>query len=180
MPQAAPPFIQHQPFAQASFQQQQQQFPMLPFGQYQHQPFVPPTTAVAGQVGSRNKRKKKKGGQPGQVVQQPQFPQQPDQFLHPQVAMPVGVPAGAVESVTSVPEVAAGLDVPVTSEPGLISDAIQSKGKKSGKCWKCAVDSHATKDCTVLHYCLFCDNFKHPTLRCLSLRLPEPSAFVTG
>jgi hypothetical protein len=36
------------------------------------------------------------------------------------------------------------------------------------------------KDCTVQHYFLVCDNFKHPTLRCPSLRLPRPSAFVAG
>jgi hypothetical protein len=75
---------------------------MPSFGQYQQQPFVPPTSALAGQVGSRNKRKKKKGGQPGQIVQQPQLPQQPDQFLQPQVVLPVGVPGGVVEPVSSV------------------------------------------------------------------------------
>jgi hypothetical protein len=28
---------------------------------------------------------------------------------------------------------------------------------KPGKCWKCPVDTHATKDCKALHYCLVCD-----------------------
>jgi hypothetical protein len=37
------------------------------------------------------------------------------------------------------------------------------------------MDAHATKDCTVQHYCLVCDNFKHPTLICPALHAP-PSA----
>jgi hypothetical protein len=145
MPHVAPPFFQHQPFVPPGFQQQQ--FPVPPFGQYQ-QSFVPPPAAAAGQVGSRNKRKKKKGGQPGQVGQQP-LPQQSDQILQPQVVLPVADLGGAVESVSSVPEVSVGIVAPVASAPMATSDEAQGKGKKPEKCWKCAVDSHATKDCTV-------------------------------
>jgi hypothetical protein len=36
------------------------------------------------------------------------------------------------------------------------------------------------KDCTAQHYCLVCNNEAHPTIRCPTLRLPRPSAFVTG
>jgi hypothetical protein len=125
-----------------------------------------------GQVGSRNKRKKKKGGQPAEVVQQSQFPQQPE--------LPVGGVGGMVEAAAVLPEVSAGLVAPFVSVPAVVSDEAQGKGKKSGKCWKCAVDSHATNDCMVQHYCLVCDNFKHPALRCPSLCLPRPLAFVAG
>jgi hypothetical protein len=134
------------------------------------------TAVAAGQVGSRNKRKKKKGGPPGQVVQQPQFTQQSDQFMQPHVVVSAGVPAGAVESVTPIPEAAAVFDAPASSEPALVADVVQGKGKKSGKCWKCAVNSHATKDCTVQHYCLVCDNFKHPYFE-MSVTTPS-KAFV--
>jgi hypothetical protein len=85
-----------------------------------------------------------------------------------------------VESVTPIPEVTVVFDDATSSEPALVVDAVQGNGKKSWKCWKCAVDSHATKDCTVQHYCLVFDYFKHPTLRCPTLRLPRPSSFVTG
>jgi hypothetical protein len=54
------------------------------------------------------------------------------------------------------------------------------EGKKVGKCWKCSVDTHATKDCKVQHYCLVCDTGSHPTLRYPTLRLPKPQAFVGG
>jgi hypothetical protein len=49
---------------------------------------------------------------------------------------------------------------------------------KLGKCWKCSVDTHATKDCKAQHYCLVCDTMNHPTLRCPTLKLPKPQAFV--
>jgi hypothetical protein len=51
---------------------------------------------------------------------------------------------------------------------------------KPGKCWKCSVDTHATKDCKVQHYCIVCDSVGHPTCRCPTLKLPKPQAFVGG
>jgi hypothetical protein len=112
---------------------------------------------------------------------QPQYPQQSEQFpQQQQVAVFVGVPVGAGVSAPPVPEAAATPVVHFSSESVLVQDAGQAKGKKSGKCWKCAVDSHATKDCPVQYYCLVCDNFKHPTMRCPTLRLPRPLCFVTG
>jgi hypothetical protein len=51
---------------------------------------------------------------------------------------------------------------------------------KSGKCWKCSVDTHATKDCKVQHYCIVCDAMGHPTRRCPTLKIPKPQAFVGG
>ena len=56
----------------------------------------------------------------------------------------------------------------------------KAKPKKATVCWKCAVNTHATKDCTAQHYCLVCDNTEHPTMRCPTLRLPKPSAFTAG
>jgi hypothetical protein len=49
-----------------------------------------------------------------------------------------------------------------------------------GRCWKCAVNTHATKDCKVLHYCLVCDSGAHPTIRCPILKLPKPMSFFVG
>jgi hypothetical protein len=54
------------------------------------------------------------------------------------------------------------------------------KAKKSGKCWNCAVDTHAAKDCMAQHYYLVCNNADHPTVRYPTLKLPRPSTFVTG
>jgi hypothetical protein len=51
---------------------------------------------------------------------------------------------------------------------------------KPGKYWKCFVDTHATKDRKAHHYCLVCDTMAHPTLRCPTLKLPKPQAFVGG
>jgi hypothetical protein len=51
---------------------------------------------------------------------------------------------------------------------------------KPGKCWKFSIDTHATKDCKAQHYSLVCDTSTHPTLRCPTLKLPKPQAFVGG
>ena len=40
--------------------------------------------------------------------------------------------------------------------------------------------THAVKDCAVKHYCYLCDNDKHPTHRCPTLRLPRPTMMVVG
>jgi hypothetical protein len=61
-----------------------------------------------------------------------------------------------------------------------LSEVAELVSAKSGKCWKCSVDTHATKDCKVQHYCLVCDTISHPTLRCPTLKLPKPQAFVRG
>ena len=47
-------------------------------------------------------------------------------------------------------------------------------------CWKCKAKTHATKDCTVEHYCYVCDNAKHPTSKCPTLKLPKSTTFVAG
>jgi hypothetical protein len=62
----------------------------------------------------------------------------------------------------------------------LVPDAPVVKKKKVGRCWKCVVNTHATKDCKVIHYCLVCDSGAHPTIRCPILKLPRPSSFFVG
>ena len=54
------------------------------------------------------------------------------------------------------------------------------KTTKGVRCWKCAADTHAAKDCPVQHYCYICDKIAHPTLRCPVLKLTKPHAFVSG
>jgi hypothetical protein len=54
------------------------------------------------------------------------------------------------------------------------------KAKKGGRCWKCAVNTHATKECKVIHYCLVCDNAAHPTVRCPILKLAKPVGYLVG
>jgi hypothetical protein len=95
-----------------------------------------------------------------------QFPVQP---MLPYVAPPQ-VPS--VSAVMSVPPVAhssaqlapAALTTQATAgDAQVLSSAVEPvKPKRIGKCWKCAVDTHATKDCTVLHYYLVCNNVGHP------------------
>jgi hypothetical protein len=55
-----------------------------------------------------------------------------------------------------------------------------AKAKKGGRCWKCAVNTHATKDRKVVRYCLVCDNAAHPTVRCPILKLPKPVGYLVG
>jgi hypothetical protein len=54
-----------------------------------------------------------------------------------------------------------------------------AKAKKSGCRWKCVVNTHATKDCKVVHYCI-CDNAAHPTVRCPILNLPKLVGYLVG
>jgi hypothetical protein len=65
-------------------------------------------------------------------------------------------------------------------QPAAVSEVGELAPAKSGKCWKCSIDTHASKDCKVQHYCLVCDTMTHPTLRCPTLKLPKPQAFVGG
>jgi hypothetical protein len=61
-----------------------------------------------------------------------------------------------------------------------VSEVAELAPAEVGKCWKCSVDTHATKDCKIQHYCLECDTMSHPPLRCPTLKLPKPQAFVGG
>jgi hypothetical protein len=121
---------------------------------------------------SQNKRNKKKnsGAASSQGEPPPQAP-----FVPPQgVFIPPAAGVGGAVTPTPVLQqdsVSQPMGVPVVAE---VTQA------KPGKCWKCSVDTHATKDCKVQHYCLVCDTSSHPTLRCPTLKLPKPQAFVGG
>ena len=70
--------------------------------------------------------------------------------------------------------------VTVAAGAGTVVSQGKAKSKKATVCWKCAVNTHATKDCTAHHFCSVCNNTEHPTMRCPTLRLPRPSAFTSG
>ena len=172
------------------------QMPASVFPPFQQQPAPPPVAAV-GQGASRA-RKKKKNGTTVAVAQVPQQtlphqgfqPQQVAPFVQPQFVS-AGLQQGVVMygqqpgplqqqvlPVVSAAPVASVVDVvPVA---GAAVSQSKDKSKKATVCWKCAVNTHATKDCTAQHYCLVCNNAEHPTMRCPTLRLPRPSAFTCG
>jgi hypothetical protein len=147
---------------------------------------LPPTQGPAGvQPPVRPKRKKKKT--PTQLpvslpLQHNSMMQQAQQQFIQQPPMPLGLPASIATAVSPpAVSVTAGLVGHTTSSDVLVVESVvQGKGKKSLKCWKCAVDSHNTKDCTVQHFCIVCDNFEHPTARCPIVKLPKPYASVAG
>jgi hypothetical protein len=88
--------------------------------------------------------------------------------------VPMVAPSAQVTVPPLAPESSAGFP---SSNLAIVEHV---KAPKLGKCWKYSVDTHASKDCTAQHYCLVCNNAAHPTMRCPTLRLPRPSAFVTG
>jgi hypothetical protein len=53
------------------------------------------------------------------------------------------------------------------------------QGKKSVHCWICVVDTHASKDCKLHHYCLVCVNTAQPTFRCPTLKHLKETTFFT-
>uniref|UniRef100_A0ACD5WF51 Uncharacterized protein n=1 Tax=Avena sativa TaxID=4498 RepID=A0ACD5WF51_AVESA len=65
------------------------------------------------------------------------------------------------------------------SEGPSVAD-VGKKNKKFVRCWKCAVNTHATKDCKAVHYCYICDCTAHPTLRCPVLKLPRLTPYMAG
>ncbi|KAI4980460.1 hypothetical protein ZWY2020_020945 [Hordeum vulgare] len=150
---------------------------------------------VVAQPGQKRKKKKKPQQQqfdqfggalhpcalppPQHIPVQHQFPQQHipqphvqtyeqgqyQQFGQPQPHVPTTVDASP-------------LVVPVS---GVQVDPMpKTKAKKWFRCWKCAVDTHASKDCSMQHFRYICDKLGHPTLRCSVLKLPKPNAFVSG
>ncbi|KAM3329058.1 hypothetical protein ACQJBY_026241 [Aegilops geniculata] len=55
------------------------------------------------------------------------------------------------------------------------------KGKGTGLwCFKCRSDDHLSKDCTAIHFCHICVNYKHPLHRCHVLKQPRPTASLGG
>ena len=88
------------------------------------------------------------------------------------------VAAGSVTVAT--PVVAGGTGSAGALAGGTVVPQGKAKSKKATVCWKCAVNTHATKDCTAQYFCLVCNNTEHPTMLCPTLRLPRPSAFTSG
>jgi hypothetical protein len=145
-----------------------------PGGSYQ-QVGAPPFQPVVAQHAAapvQNKRKKKKNSSAASSQGAPPL-QVP--FVPPQAPYvpPSGGPGGVVFPVPMLQQDQVVQPTPVPA----VTDVAPSK---PGKCWKCAVDTHATKDCKAHHYCLVCDTSTHPTLRCPTLKLPKPQAFVGG
>ena len=67
---------------------------------------------------------------------------------------------------------------PVQPVEGAVAAPVPKKVKVY--CWKCKSKTHAMKDCTVQHYFYVCDNSRHPTSKCPTLKLPSPTTFVSG
>jgi hypothetical protein len=187
---SSPMLQQHQQpmqFVGAQVQQQHQQgFVAQPTQQQHHQ--VPPGAGV-----QRQKKKKKKAAAPQVQVQ----PQQPVLSAPPlnQAAAPVPPqiqfqaqssfqPSYDMHSSQVQSQVQA--HVPFLPQPAVtpptehstVADVV--KTKKPVWCWKCANDTHISKECKVQHYCYICDKLAHPTVRCPVLKNPRPTAFVAG
>jgi hypothetical protein len=107
-----------------------------------------------------------------------------------QVAQPPTLEEGAAAAQSLAPQHVAPQPAPtpigladVPPQPAMAAPTVEvasRKTKKGGRCWKCAVNTHATKDCKVVHYCLVCDNAAHPTVRCPILKLPKPLGYFVG
>jgi hypothetical protein len=140
-----------------------QQVGALPF-----QPVV--AQHAAAPVQNKMKKKKNSSAASSQGVPPLQSP-----FVPPQ--SPYVPPSGGAGGV-ALPIPMLQQDQVVQSTPvPVVTDVAPSK---PGKCWKCVVDTHATNDCKAQHYCLVSDTSTHPTLRCPTLKLPKPQAFVGG
>jgi hypothetical protein len=118
--------------------------------------------------------------QPQFVPPQPQLAvasihqqQQQPQFIPPQPTAPV-VQAHAQDTVLS-----GTLDQGTSVVTVGAQQAPVAKAKKVW-CWKCADNTHASKDWKFKHYCYICDKIAHPTVRCPVLKAPRPTAYVTG
>uniref|UniRef100_A0ACD5Y0U9 Uncharacterized protein n=1 Tax=Avena sativa TaxID=4498 RepID=A0ACD5Y0U9_AVESA len=143
---------------------------------------------VSAQVPKRKKKKKQDqlqvGLQPGlQSLQQPtQFQQfgypadqagTSSQVLGQQLQYQYG-PQGTVDDI---PQADTAVETVVAAP---VPTAAGKKIQKSVRCWKCAVNTHATKDCKAVHNCYICDNSAHPTLRCPVLKQPRPTPVMSG
>jgi hypothetical protein len=65
-------------------------------------------------------------------------------------------------------------------EDGSTAEAAMPKSQKVARCWKGVVNTHATKDCKVTHYCLVCDTDRHPMVRCPILKILKPQGYFVG
>jgi hypothetical protein len=159
--------------------------PYQPYGgqyvQYQ-QPMVaqnPPQNTSNPQA-AQKKRKKKKNTAPAQGLAM--VANAPVQQQMVQAATPNAPQVHSADFVSSsataqaMPIAPAGLSV----ADGATTETGPPKSQKNVRCWKCAMNTHATKDCKVTHYCLVCDADRHPTVRCPILKLPKPQGYFVG
>jgi hypothetical protein len=108
-----------------------------------------------GATGAVRPKRKKKKKQAATFPPAPVLPQQPIQ--------PVVAPNFAAQVPQPIPPLVQYAPTEQVSSPSLApqsSDAVtqgahatveQVKASKPGKCWKCAVDTDAAKDCTAIH-----------------------------
>ena len=118
---------------------------------------LPPPGFAFGAVAQAPKRKKKKktNGAAGQAqVQQQGQVQAGGQALIlggqqaiPAVVQPAIAPAAPTVAV-------------VQPEAVVAEGTVQVVKKTRAWCWKCASNTHATKDCSVNHFCFICENAK--------------------
>jgi hypothetical protein len=177
-------------FMPPMFQQPQYQQPQHQQAQYQQLQYYPPTgfappsgqfyqpfqqqqaTGSSSQVPNAAQKKKKKK----KAVQQ-NIPLQ-SQTVVPQVQLPYVQPSATAPVPVSTADPVVQLPLPSSAQTLLPVDIVPEVPKK--KCWKCAVDTHSTRECKVQYYCLVCDNGNHPTLRCPTLKMPRQLAYVAG
>ncbi|KAE8770614.1 hypothetical protein D1007_57610 [Hordeum vulgare] len=69
---------------------------------------------------------------------------------------------------------------PLEEAPVHVMPQVQVAKKAKTQCWKCEVDTHATKNCTIEYYCYICDSSSHPLKKCPNMKLPRPCLFVDG
>jgi hypothetical protein len=130
------------------------------------------------QPGQLKKRRKKKSVNAAGLVSGGAAAPTPSMVQpSPGTVQPASVPSGMPAMMSSVEPI----PLPVQTPPVVpVPVAPATKQKKVGRCWKCAVNTHATKDFKVIHYCLVCDSGAHPTIRCPILKLPKPMSFFVG
>jgi hypothetical protein len=138
--------------------------------QLMQQPVAQNPPAQLGQL--KKRRKKKPAAAVGAVGGGTFAPQPTVQGMMQDISVPVGMVSAPTVEVVPVPQ-----QLP-TAAP--VAAAPVVKPKKVGRCWKCADNTHATKNCKVLHYCLVCDSGAHPTIRCPVLKTPKPMSSFVG
>jgi hypothetical protein len=181
-PATRPPFGYRPPMPQLPFippyQQYQGQFQYpIPGQQSMVQPSVQPPVYQQPPPQPRQvkkRRKKKNATTVAQPVPLAGESGSPMGHMTPPLGQSASLPMVQPPLVVTSDAPTAPLQVPI------VPDAPVVKQKKAGRCWKCAVDTHATKNCKAIHYCLVCDSGAHPTIRCPVLKLPRHTSFFVG
>jgi hypothetical protein len=158
------------------YQQQPGQYVQYP------QPGVAPVPAQAqnNPPVAPKKRKKKKNQAAGQgSANMANTAMVPQHVVQAASFAPQGPIADLVSS-SSLGLAPATAPVVLPVDAGSSAVAALTRPQKAARCWKCAVNTHATKDCKVTHFCLVCDTDRHPTVRCPILKLPKPQGYFVG